>query len=211
MSRFNKEYSALKVEQLRLLRGHNYIALTRGFKKIPTCSGIYIWRYWPTVRGLEFDSLINLFKRIQCEFPQHVEKLKSTRIQATIVRTPFAGEDDERIFGKIRDHNKILTLLNTLEKSKENRIALATLIECLLGQAPPVYIGKANNLQKRLLQHFEGKTDFSGRLAKTSIPLEDIYISYIKDEISLSDESITTTMEEILQKITNPPLVSRYG
>lgn len=211
MKKFIKEYPPVEVEQLRLLRGHNYVALSRGASKIPSCSGIYIWRYWPTVRGLEFDDLISLFEKVQKEFPRQSELLRNSRIEAKILRTPFGSDSQDRVMGKNQGHDKILNLLSSIKESRENRVAIANLIECLLAQAAPIYIGKADNLKNRLVQHFEGKTDFSQRLRKTSISVEDIYISYIKDEISILDESITTTLEEILQRVTNPPLVSRYG
>ncbi len=108
-----------------------------------------------------------------------------------------------------RNSSKGRKFLKTVHESKFAREQLASILECVIANFQPLYVGKANNLQNRIMEHFERKTPVLERIQEAKVPIEDIYI---KDSTPIVDEApITDTIEYILQNITNPPLTKRYG
>lgn len=210
MKKAIKEYSTLSIDDVRRIRGYSYSVLRRSIKKIPTCSGVYIWRYWPNIPSLDSNKLIGFIADLQKNFPQQMEQLKNSRIDVTVKRTPFGGDEDGRFLG-ITSEEKIKRLTNLLDKDESTRQAFAHTIEMLISSFPPIYIGKANNLRERLSDHFDNKTELLPRLVDGGIPVDDIYISFIRDNLSQEDEEVTTSIEEILQRLTNPAHTKRYG
>ena len=206
-------FQPIDVDDLRKLRGHSLATLMRARKMIPETPGIYIWRFWPTLADLEKDEFLRLWDRWRESQPQFEERVGNSRVEVRIRRTPFgaAGEGQD-IFGFDFDNPKVARLRRAVESDADARQALAYTMECLLSAAPPLYVGKADNLQARLSNHFDGaSSSLMQSLHHAGISNDDVYISYVSDPVSSAEESITTALEEIIQRITNPPLTKRYG
>lgn len=214
MKGFTKEFSAISVEDMRKIRGYRYTVLSRAVKKIPALSGIYIWRYWPSLPSLDRKSMVDVLHDLQNNFPRSYECVNNSRINVTVEKTPFGNINDNRdLFGFSRSSNKEKTMLKILDRDDDTKLAFAHTLEILIALSPPLYIGKAANLQLRLEQHFDYKTNLLNDINKSGIQLKDVYISFIVDEDAKSeeDEDLSVCIEEILQRITNPPLTKRYG
>lgn len=210
MSQLVKEYEAVDIGSVRSIRGHMYSKLRRSRNKIPEQPGIYIWRYWPNFRDLDSESLIEALAEMQSRYPQQTENLFNSRIQIDIKKTPFGLKNSNDILG-VKNQNKIEMFLKAIKAEEDVRQVLVHVLEILLSFSPPLYIGKADNLRNRLGDHFDNKTPLLGQLDKSDIPHDEIFISYVIDDLTMADTELTTNFEEILQRITNPPFVKRYG
>lgn len=209
-----RTYQPIGLEDLRKIRGYPLSSLMRGRKKIPESPGLYIWRYWPSLADVDKTTFLKMWKRWRDTQPQFEEVLNSSRIAVTVRRTPFGVVSSQTdIFGFKEDSSKAKNLINAIESDAEVRQMLAYTLESLVSAIPPLYIGKADNLQSRLSDHFdEQSSTLMHSIRQSGIITEDVYISFIADPISSNvDESITTALEEIVQRMTNPPLTKRYG
>jgi len=157
VTKFIKEYSAISIEEIRKIRGYKYRVLSKGTTKIPTTSGIYVWRYWPSMSSLDKNHIMDAFFDLQEKFPKNKETLKNSRMNVTIEKTPFGSRDDRGVFGYAKNSKKEAVVMKVLEENEESRQVFAHTLEMLVSSCPPIYIGKARNLQDRLGQHFEGK------------------------------------------------------
>lgn len=211
MSKFNKIYSALTIDDIRRVRGYSLSVLRRAPEKIPKEAGVYIWRYWPSLESLDKGSILDSIYEIQNNFPRSKESLKNSRVQISVERTPFGDLDEKNKFFGIKDSGKKQGFLNILDGDDDVKQNFIHTMEVVLSASPPVYIGKAMNLRKRLVDHFDSKTEVLAQINKAGIPLSDIYISYYIDDISTTEDIVTAAIEEMLQRITNPPLTKRYG
>jgi len=210
MKKVIREYSSLGINDVRSIRGHSYLVLRRSVTKIPTFSGVYMWRYWPDIPSLDSVRLLDFLRELQNNFPRQLEELRNSRVDVTIKRTPFGTGEDGRLLG-IKNEKKINNILGLLDEDSNTRQAFAHTLEVLISSFPPIYIGKAENLRSRLSDHFDGKSDVLSRIQDAGIPVDDIYISFIQDELTVEDKEITTSIEEILQRLTNPAHTKRYG
>ncbi|MBH0011433.1 hypothetical protein I6F66_05000 [Pseudoalteromonas sp. NZS100_1] len=206
-----KKFKEITLDSLRDMRGHQYRNLVRGKDRLPTNPGVYIWRYWPSPNSLNKEGLIKFINELNASFPIYEEILKNNRATVTMQRTAFGERGGEGLLGINKANKKIQNLLKYMETDQVSREKLASILETMISTAPPLYIGKADNIKTRLIQHFNLETDFSVRLKESLIPIKDIYVSFLIDEVSEEDKIITTGIEEILQRITNPPLTKRYG
>lgn len=214
MSKYKKEHSSISIEEIRKIRGHKLTVLMRSVKKIPYSSGVYVWRYWPSTSSLDKKSVIGTLHDLQKTFPRNIERISNSRVSVTVEKTPFGREYNERgMFGYSKNSNKEKVIYKMLDQDEEARLVFANTLEMLVASSPPVYIGKANNLQLRLDQHFNRKTNVLQEIEDAGISLSDIYISFIIDETNALEKNkeLSPCIEEILQRITNPPLTKRYG
>jgi hypothetical protein len=208
-----RRYAAFTADDLRRLRGYALSTLMRGRRKIPELSGVYVWRYWPTLTSLDKESFLCLLERWTATQPQFYETLSNRRVSVSITRTPFGFASDDALLGLASSSGKMSALLSALDGSAEVRQALAYTLESLFSAAPPLYIGKANNLQSRLSDHFDERSStVLGSIRSAGIGFDDIYISFVEDSVSTSlPEQITTTLEELMQRVSNPPFTKRFG
>jgi hypothetical protein len=212
MSKAPRTYSASDLSDVRKLRGYPYTALSIGRSKIPEAAGIYFWRYWPTLPDTSTEELLGLWERWRANQPWREEVVRNARLSVTIGRTPFGKSSEASVLGFEGHSSKATALLEAAHSTPEVRTLLSRAFECVLVSAPPLYIGKADNLRKRLSDHFDGKTDVTRAIQKHGIELEDVYISFIEDPVSAhTNDSITTALEEVIQRLTNPPFTKRYG
>ncbi|MCF6203447.1 MAG: hypothetical protein L3J59_07220 [Methylococcaceae bacterium] len=210
MKKINKEYKPLDIEDVRSIRGHMFGRLRRSKNKIPDKAGVYIWRYWPNMNSHSADDILELINKLQNNFPSQEENLSNSRLTVTVERTPFGKKYGNKFLG-IDNKNKVDSFKRIIKKNEEARLSLIHTLEVLVASSPPIYIGKANNLRKRLSEHFDSETNLLSNIYNAGISLDDIYISYIIDDISSDVDAVTTTIEEILQRLTNPPYTKRYG
>jgi len=197
---------------VRHLRGYSFNSLKRGVVKIPDGPGVYIWRYWPTLNNLDEEEFLEYLSNWCEKIPIVTDEIWNSRLNVTIKKSPFGTVfDNDYLFGLSKEHPKVKNLLNLLSKSESNRLQFAHALEIILANSPPIYIGKADNLQRRLVNHFNRDTSLLSMIEESGIDLKDIYIAFIEDAMSEGETSITTFIEEILQRIVNPPLTKRIG
>ena len=178
---------------------------------IPNYSGVYIWRYWPKPDSYTKEGILNFFTKLCAEYPIFEENLNNQRIEVRVKKTHF-GFNKNSIFESLGlSQTKKNTFLKLLENNPADLKSFADLIDLLIFSLPPLYIGKADNIQVRLTQHFDRKTPVLSRIDLAKIKHSDIYISFIKDSISGASSEATTLMENVLQNITRPPLTKRHG
>ncbi len=209
-----KSYQSIALDDLRKLRGYPISKLMRGRQKIPDVPGIYIWRYWPALADIDRAAFLNTLNKWKHTQPQFEEHLGNSRVAVSVRRTPFGNSNDKTaVLGFSETNPKAVALTKAVEEDADTRQVLAYTLETLLASAPPLYVGKADNLRSRLSDHFdEQSSTLLSSIKGARIELDDIYISFIADPISKTlPESITTAFEEIIQRITNPPLTKRYG
>lgn len=209
-----REFRALDAEEIRRIRGHCLTNLMRATSKIPTKAGVYIWRYWPSLKELSEDEFVQMLGDWQDRQPVFSETLANSRIRVSVARTPFgAGGQKPSFLGFDANSEKAKSLLAQFSKNSASRELLAYTLECIFSAAPPLYIGKAEDLRARLTSHFEMRSsNLLNMIDQAQIPRSDVYVSYFLDPSgSLEGQSITTALEEIIQRITNPPFTKRYG
>lgn len=207
-----KEFLPLSVEQLRHLRGHRLVAMMRATDKIPETSGVYIWRYWPSLHGLKSEDFIAMLQTWESSQPQFSESLGNSRTVVSITRFPFGVLQSNTFLGMSLENEKVKNFLEALKGSEKTRELLAHTLECVISTAPPLYVGKADNLRKRLKDHFAGRSDVLGMIESANLCKDDVFISYIADPVSeITESSITTMLEEVVQRLGNPPFTKRIG
>jgi len=207
-----KRIRPLCLNDLRKLRGDRLKPLMRAKDRIPSCPGIYIWRFWPSFPDMSEEGFVESLMSWAAKIPSFSDLVSNSRVQVQIVRTPLGSPfDSESFLGLNFKSTKVQNFLEVIRESSEKRGELKDILECMIASFPPLYIGKADNLKNRLSDHFNRKTPVLSRIESSNVSLNDIYISFIADTVSDPEISITTMIEEILQRITNPPLTKRYG
>lgn len=205
---------SVQLSELRKLRGYRLKHLMRAKGQIPTHPGVYIWRYWPSMPDVdEADSFVDTIEKWGADIPSFSEETENARLSVSITRKPLGNVCKvESFLGIKRNSSKGKKILKIVNESKSAREQLASILECVIANFQPLYVGKADNLQDRLIEHFDRKTPVLDRIKEANVPVDDIYISFIEDTVAVTGkDSITDTIEYILQNITNPPLTKRYG
>lgn len=200
---------ALSLDVLRKSRGERLRTLKLNPARIPEYSGIYIWRYWPTFPDATLGGVLAALERWRSASPGFEEVVRNSRIRVKVLRAPLGVDEPggETLLGM--EAGKSEDLRACLEASEANRKAFLQAAECLIALAPPLYVGKADNLRARLTQHFaEGPV--VQELEKAGLSDKDVYVSFVRDP-SATDFGLNVILEEVLQRLTNPPLVKRYG
>ncbi|MDM0025735.1 GIY-YIG nuclease family protein [Variovorax saccharolyticus] len=206
-----RKFQGLKAEELKALRGYGLRQLIRTSDRIPESPGIYIWRYWPSFKSLASADLIESLKKWSAQQPAFVEVSRNFRVESQITRRPFGFDVADTLLGIDVNSNKGKRFLTALRENVENRELLINVLDCIVCFASPLYVGKADNLRSRLEEHIGRKSNLLSDIESQDISFEDIYVSFVIDPISAPDSSITTGLEEILQRLTNPPLTKRVG
>ena len=208
----SRELKTISVSEISsLLKGHPYKSIDRARNRIPECAGIYIWRYWPTLENVNPDRVIDKVREVQERFPSFHEVLNNSRQEIHSYRTPFGVPGSGRFLGVDEASPKFERFKKCLIYDETPRLEFIDLLDVLFAFSPPLYIGKADNLRNRISTHLDGQTDFSKDLERSEIDKSDVFVSIIKDDISSEDSNITDFIEEIIQRLSNPPFVKRYG
>lgn len=110
------------------------------------------------------------------------------------------------------------TLLDALALNEEFRHCTARMVEAAAILQAPLYVGKAQNLQRRTRQHLDPMSDLSVRLREAGIRIDDCTLAYaiVEDEAAAHDSwaiepRALYLIEEIITRICRPGFVARPG
>lgn len=177
--------------------------------EIPSKSGIYSWVFWPFkeyhVKAANFNNLV--------EKIEYFSAININYSESTSTGYKFEVSIKEQGFGNKflgLSYKKELILKSYLEYSEENRKDFLEFLK-LVSISRPFYVGKADNLNQRLRQHFDGtNSDILSFLREQKINFNDILICFeILDK--QFEGSINSIYEEITQRIIKPGLTKRPG
>lgn len=78
---------------------------------------------------------------------------------------------------------------------------------------PPLYVGKAQDLQQRIKQHLDPMSDLAVRLRAATIDIRECVLAYaVLDDAPVdTDDSMLTLVEEILCHLCRPGFSARLG
>jgi hypothetical protein len=103
--------------------------------------------------------------------------------------------------------------LHRLATSEVFRTYVATVVEKASLLQAPLYVGKAQHLQRRIRQHLDPASDLATRLREIDIRLDECVLAYVIVEAAdphIEGESLTL-LEEIITRICRPGFVLRPG
>lgn len=173
---------------------------------IPNKSGIYYWVYWPTIKPT--ISLDDLEKRL-LEYSKNNLLFSETlvgkyKFQAVISEQWY--RDNDNIFGLSEvKKNRLIKYL----KSDPNNVKFFLEFFKRVCFSRPFYIGKANDLRKRLVNdHFKGNSEILPQIQQSKIPRTDVYVGYelINDKAS---DRVNVIFEEIFSRRMKPGLTKK--
>ena len=201
-------FTMLDSGRMAELRGTSLKVMLKAPERIPEACGIYIWRYWPTFDELPETGIRDALRAWQEAQPTIDEVIRSSRTEVTLSRRPL-GSPTHGLFGLGPEKEQLL--LDTLESSHVARDALLAMLQCVVALAPPLYVGKADNLRTRLRQHLDPRSGIRESLRESNIPERDVYVSMIAEGFQSTADGVNVIIEEIVQRLTNPPLTRRFG
>jgi hypothetical protein len=109
-------------------------------------------------------------------------------------------------------------LLETLAVNDGFRQYTARIVEAAAVLQAPLYVGKAQDLQRRTRQHLDPMSDLSVRLREAEIRIDDCTLAYaiVEDETEVADSwavepRVLFLIEEIITRICRPGFVARPG
>ncbi len=107
---------------------------------------------------------------------------------------------------------KKLTLDN-LSNDPQFRSYLASILETVSLMQSPLYVGKAENLQKRIIQHLDPMSDLSTRLREVGIYIPKTILAYCVVDNMLFEPTPDSLflIEELVTRICRPGFVCRVG
>ena len=177
--------------------------------EIPGKSGIYSWVFWPFKEShIKENNFNNLVRKIE-----YFSAININYSESTSTGYKFEVSVKEQGFGNnflgLSDKKKLI-LKSYLERCEENRRDFLEFLK-LVAISRPLYVGKADNLNQRLRQHFDGNnSDILSFLREQKINFSDVLICFeILDK--QFEESINSVYEEITQRIIKPGLTKRPG
>jgi hypothetical protein len=176
---------------------------------IPHKSGIYSWFFWPFkidhIKDENFELFINkikYFSSVNLNFSE--ESTTGYKFSVQVKERWF----DNNMLGLSSKKEEIL--ISHLSKSAENRSNFLNYLQLIIF-SKPFYVGKADNLNLRLRQHFEGNnSEILRYLVERKICFKDVLICYEIFDVKY-DVNINSVFEEITQRIVKPGLTKRPG
>lgn len=173
---------------------------------IPEESGIYYWVFWPDFDYLNISES-DLIQRL-------LYYTNNTLFFKETIRGPYKFEAEIReqsyrtngnLFGLSK--SKEIKLINYLKDPLNKKSFYEFFKEVCFSR--PFYIGKANNLRRRLVtQHFKGTTEVLPEIDKLSINYSDIWVGY-KTIQDVNKEGLNNIFEEILSRRIKPGLTKK--
>lgn len=173
---------------------------------IPEVSGIYYWVYWP-----DFDAVLITVPQLQSKLLDYSNRglffkeilTGKYKFEAEIREQGYPNNGN--LFGLSPSKTvKLITFLG----DQTNRLFFNEFFKevCF---SRPFYVGKANNLRKRLAQqHFRSLTEVIPEIDLAKIDYTDIWVGYklIPDPNS---EDINNIFEEIFSRRIKPGLTKK--
>ncbi len=170
---------------------------------IPVKYGIYKWVYWPefddnSINHLDLiDLLISFSEKNFCI----EEELKGTyKFRAKIWEQGY--KENNNMFGL--SDNKHRELMDFFTDRDNIKFFSQFFKEVCFSR--PFYLGKANNLNQRLGQHFKGLTNVQNEITAQGIPEKDIWVGHKELPLFTANSSINTIFEEIYSRALKPGL-----
>ncbi|MEZ9714383.1 hypothetical protein AB4267_16065 [Vibrio cyclitrophicus] len=206
-----RKHDSLSFSNIRDMRGKSLRTIIANPDKVPSYSGIYIFRYWPQPRSYTKSDLTDFLKKIVQEFPVIEKELIVKNDSITYSRYAL-GYDCNKPFSSLGLTDKKIAQLESLLDEKEKIEPLCNVFEMMLYMLPPLYIGKANIISNRVKQHINrSSSTLLDKLDNANISHGDVYISFIEDKLSLPGKDMSDLMEIIFQRVTNPVFTDRQG
>ncbi|EJT1338674.1 GIY-YIG nuclease family protein [Vibrio vulnificus] len=204
-------YDSLSFSDIRSIRGKSLRTITANPNKVPSCPGVYIWRYWPQPRSYSKSDLMDYLRKIIEEFPC-IEKEIAKNNDTMIYRRFALGSNSCTPFHSLGLTNRKIDKLEELLESDEKIEEICNVFELMLYMLPPLYIGKANNIAARISQHINrNSSKLLNKIDNAKIDYGDIYIHFIKDDLSTPSNDMSDLLEIIIQRVTNPVFTDRQG
>jgi hypothetical protein len=179
--------------------------------RIPESAGLYYWIFWP----FKIDYLLDENYELLLEKIRYYSSVNLNLFEESSTGYKFTVRVTERWFGNDilgLSNRKEEILLKYLSSSEANRRDFLDYLK-LISFSRPFYVGKADNLNNRLRQHFENRTDILKYLINANINERDVLIGYevLEKGIDEDIEDINGVFEEITQRIIKPALTKRPG
>jgi len=169
--------------------------------------------YWPNLENFisnedDYWKMLQVFssKRI-ADF----SRFSDFKFEITVIESSFKSLCDEDIVPFGISENKSKKLRDYI-KSEENRRKFNDFLKSAIFSRP-FYVGKADDLHKRLKDHSSGRSKILSQIRSQGINNEDIWVGYfeLNDFNEKNDKQINDVFEEIFQRIVKPGLTQRPG
>ena len=173
---------------------------------VPEQPDIYQWRMNIAISPSVASSSEQIIRRIDQITKRPSGIIKDATINSTIKTSITIG-------GHGLTEKKSTNLFDFM-KNKKVRIYTARFINSLKLAAPILYIGKADNLKKRIKQHLNNESDFSTNLINNyHLSFDDLVLYYcpVVDSDAEKAKDYLELLELISQRIINPFAVERMG
>jgi hypothetical protein len=202
-------YNMIKVGNI----GYNPLSFLLKFhadptEGIPKASGIYHWVYWPrfdpkTISMTALEIKLKEFTKKSLLFSETI--VGEYKFHAIISEQGYPTKNDT-LFGL--PDSKNLKLLKYL--GDRGNLAFFSEFFQDVCFSRPFYIGKANNLNTRLVQqHFKGRSsNILAEITKNGIPFTDIWVGY-KIIPDIAGDDINNIFEEIFSRRIKPGLTKK--
>ena len=179
--------------------------------EIPNDPGNYYWVYSPwKKKSDDYEVLVKRIQKFSSVVLSFEEIFKSQKTLIKVNEISFNDYNESNFLG-LGDKAKN-SLNNFLLKSPKNRAYFCNFMH-ELALYRPFYIGKADDLKRRIKQHIggHGSSPIMERIRKSEIPFDEIYIGY--EEMPLFDNSadILNVFEELTQRLLRPQLTKKFG
>lgn len=197
-------------------------------KNIPDIPGIYAW-FLPLYLFPDFSDNIETYIQLIRRF--HLYDSEQQRIKTTNFKFNFKWEGynaeisaDEKIPLGTETRNRWDTMIT----DSEQKIAFseALLVSSII--APPLYVGKANDLKRRYFEHIDSDINlnlFKSRflsfcklqhlnIGRLNIGIDELLFHVIPIDIGINSqidksEKLNELLEQVLMKIIGPPFSIR--
>jgi hypothetical protein len=170
---------------------------------------VYYWCFWPFkefhIKGSNIDTLISAIKKFgEINLNQPENANTGYKFCVSVVEQGL----NNKMLGL--SEKKYEALINYLQKNEVNRKYFLDFLKKIV-LSKPFYVGKADNLNNRLRQHFERiNSDLLNQLEIRKINFSDVLIKFeIVNECL--ETNINSVFEEIAQRIIKPALTKRPG
>jgi hypothetical protein len=180
-------------------------------EEIPSKPGNYFWVYSPwRKKSDDFDILvarINKFSNVVLSFE---EIFKSQKTLIKVNEISFNDYKNSSFLG-LGDNAKAC-LIDFLETSVENRAYFCSFMHDL-AFLRPFYIGKADDLQRRIKQHMrgDGSSPIMKKIRSSQISFDEIYIGYDEIAVFQNNKEVLNVFEELTQRLLRPQLTKKFG
>lgn len=170
--------------------------------------GIYVWSFSPNISCDSPESFMNSINEFANKRFSLDRSDKVWQHQIILERRPFSNNG-----GLVLSETK----LNEVQERASDlsfRMCFSEIISSVCQDTQVLYIGKAKNLRTRLEDHLnERGSRLLSDLKDANITDDELRIRVVYDssEVLVYPTDLSSSCEELLQRILNPGFVRRYG